>query len=281
MPRAGTGLWRGFDGGWQDDRMLPAPLEVMANRLRDAYAGPPIAPIRDQLAEGGVDAAYAVQEHNTRRWVDEGRRVVGRKIGLTSVAVQRQLGVDQPDFGVLFADMCLADGEPVPFGAIQQPRVEAEVAIVLGRDLESPDVTIHELIGAIDFLLPAIEVVGSRIEGWDISILDTVADNASSGMFVLGTRPVLPGALELRDVGMSLEMNGSVASIGSGAACLGHPYRAALWLARTLARRGAALRAGDVLMTGALGPMVDLRPGSSAVASIQGLGEVRTSMPPT
>jgi 2-keto-4-pentenoate hydratase len=261
-----------------NDREL---VELVAKRLRDAYDGVPIPPIRDELAEGGIDAAYAVQDCNTQFWVSAGRRVVGRKVGLTSTAVQRQLGVDEPDFGALFADMCLSDGESVPGGAIQQARVEAEIALVLGRDLDSNDATISELIGAIEFILPAIEVVGSRIAGWDISITDTVADNASSGMFVLGTRPVLPTAIELRDVGMSLELNGTVVSVGSGAACLGHPYRAALWLVRTMARRGAPLRAGDVVMTGALGPMVDLHPGSSAVATIQGLGDVRTAMSAT
>jgi 2-keto-4-pentenoate hydratase len=253
-------------------------VELVAKRLRNAYAGTPILPVRDELADGGVDAAYAVQECNTQFWVGAGRRIVGRKVGLTSAAVQRQLGVDEPDFGALFADMCLADGEPVACGAIHQARVEAEVAVVLGRDLDAEDATIHELIGAVEFILPAIEVVGSRIAGWDISILDTVADNASSGMFVLGTKPVLPNAIDLRTVGMSLEVDGTVASLGSGAACLGHPYRAALWLVRMMARRGAPLRAGDVVMTGALGPMVDLHPGSSAVATIQGLGDVHTGM---
>src|SRR5207248_1661723 len=153
-----------------------------------------------------------------------------------------------------------------------------EVAIVLARDLDRPDITIVELIAAIDYLLPAIEVVGSRVVGWDISILDTIADNASSGMFVLGTRPVRPADVELRDLGMTLEVNGLVASVGSGAACLGHPYRAALWLARTMAARGAPLRAGEVVMTGALGPMADFVSGASVVASIQGLGQVRTAL---
>jgi 2-keto-4-pentenoate hydratase len=250
-------------------------LGLVAKRIREAYdTFEPIAPVRDDLASGGIEAAYAVQEINTTLWLDAGRRLVGRKIGLTSEAVQRQLRVDQPDFGALFADMCLADGEPVT--SVLQPRVEAEVALVLGRDLPEPDVTIAELLGAVDYLLPAIEVVGSRIAGWDITILDTIADNASCGMYVLGTRPVRPGDIELRDVGMSLEVDGKVASVGSGAACLGHPYRAALWLARRMVAEGTPLQAGDVLMTGALGPMADLGVGSSAVATLDGLGVVRT-----
>jgi 2-keto-4-pentenoate hydratase len=250
----------------------------VAEALRQAELdGAPVPPVREQLEGGGVAAAYAVQRHNESYWTAQGRRVVGRKIGLTSVAVQKQLGVDQPDFGMLLADMCLADGEPLEAGSVLQPRVEAEVALVLGRDLPDADTTLTELLGAVDYLLPAIEVVGSRIQDWDISILDTVADNASCGRVVLGTRPVSPASVDLRDVGMVLELDGAVASVGSGAACLGHPYRAALWLARRMAVEGTPLQAGDLVMTGALGPMVSFAAGASAVASIQGLGQVRVT----
>jgi 2-keto-4-pentenoate hydratase len=255
----------------------PDVIEAVATRLADAYETfQPVAPVRGDLEAGGVAAAYAVQQSVVRRWEAAGRRIVGRKIGLTSLVVQQQLGVDQPDFGALFAHMCLVDGEPVPAGAVLQPRVEAEVALVLDRDIARPDVTVSELVQAIDFIVPAIEVVGSRIAGWDITILDTVADNASSGMFVLGTRPVPPSAIELRNVDMSMTVDDEVVSTGTGAACLGHPYRAALWLARRLATEGDPLRAGDVVMTGALGPMQPLVAGSEVVATISGLGEVRT-----
>jgi 2-keto-4-pentenoate hydratase len=255
-----------------------ATLERIAADLAAAYVtGVPVSPVRDALGEGGIDAAYRVQLLQTRQWVADGRRIVGRKIGLTSEVVQRQLGVDQPDFGVLLADMCLTSGEPVPVGAVLQPRVEAEVALVVNRDLVEPDLTIGELLRAIEFVLPAIEVVGSRIEGWNISILDTVADNASSGMFVLGTRPMKPGDLELRDLTMELSIDGALVSSGVGSACLGHPYRAALWLARRLAGAETPLLAGDVVMTGALGPMVPLAPGAQVVATIEGLGTVHTA----
>lgn len=257
----------------------PDVIGAVATRLADAYETfQPVAPVRDDLEAGGVAAAYAVQQAVARRWNAAGRRIVGRKIGLTSLVVQQQLGVDQPDFGALFAHMCLVDGEPVPAGAVLQPRVEAEVALVLDRDIERPDATVSELVQAIDFVVPAIEVVGSRIAGWDITILDTVADNASSGMFVLGTRPVSPSAIELRDVDMSMTVDDEVVSTGNGAACLGHPYRAALWLARRLAAEGDPLRSGDVVMTGALGPMQPLVAGSEVVATISGLGEVRTRL---
>jgi 2-keto-4-pentenoate hydratase len=190
--------------------------------------------------------------------------------------VQRQLGVDQPDFGALFDDMRLDDGDMVPYRAVLQPRIEAEVALVLNRPLDDEDLTVDQLAAAVDHLLPALEVVGSRIVGWDITILDTIADNASSGMFVLGTTPVRPDTVELRNAAMTLTVNSAVASTGSGAACLGHPYNAALWLARRMVAEGTPLQPGDVVMTGALGPMVDLNPGDVIEATIQGVGAVRT-----
>lgn len=253
-------------------------VDALAERLRDAYTTyVPISPIRGELPAGDVATAYAVQQCNTDHWTAAGRRIAGRKIGLTSEAVQRQLGVDQPDYGVLFDDMVLHDGETVPFRAVLQPRVEAEVAVVLARPLDGPDLTEEDVASAVGHLLPAIEVVGSRIASWDISIVDTIADNASSGMVVLGSTPVDPDGLDLVTASMALRVDGSVASEGTGAACLGHPYRAALWLARKMVDLGTPLRAGDLIMTGALGPMVDLVPGVEVVATIDGLGTVRTS----
>ena len=254
-----------------------ATLESIVERLAVAAAtGTPTAPVRDELAAGGLEAAYAVQSKMVDRWLAEGKRIVGRKIGLTSEVVQQQLGVDQPDLGILTADMCLISGEPIPAGVVLQPRVEAEVALVLGDDITNDDVTVSELIQAIDHILPAIEVVGSRIANWDITILDTVADNASSGMFVLGTRPTKPGDIELADVTMSMSINGEEVSSGVGRACLGHPYRAALWLARHEVRQGRPLKAGDVIMTGALGPMAPLTGTGEVSATISGLGTVTT-----
>lgn len=252
--------------------------DLIAARLRAAYdAFEPIAPIRGELPDSDIAAAYAVQQANTEYWVAQGRRIVGRKIGLTSPAVQEQLGVDQPDFGALFDDMLLHDGGTVPYRAVLQPRVEAEVAFVLGRAVEDPDATVLDLAAAIDHLLPAIEVVGSRIAGWDITIVDTIADNASSGMFVLGTTPVDPAGVDLAAVTMSMTVDGEVVSEGSGAACLGHPYNAALWLAKRMIAEGTPLQAGEVVMSGALGPMKDLTPGSTAIARIDRLGSVRVT----
>ena len=255
-------------------------IEALAARLRHAgESGKAIAPIRDELPD--VAAAYAVQQVNTSYWLAQGRRLVGRKIGLTSKAVQKQLGVDQPDYGMLYADMGLADGEEVPphltFGRLMQPKVEAEVALVLGGDLESPDLTPAEMISAVDYAVAAIEIVGSRIENWNIRIQDTIADNASSGLFVLGNEPRTLDRLDLRLCGMVMERRGEQISVGAGAACLGHPLNAALWLARTMVSMGAPLKAGDVIMTGALGPMAGVAPGDTVEVRISGLGSVRTS----
>jgi len=218
-----------------------------------------------------------VQKINTGKWLDEGRRLTGRKIGLTAKAVQKQLGVDQPDYGMLFADMCYVDGEEMPASRLMQPRVEAEVALVLEKDLTQSQLTLPDMIAATAYALPAIEVVGSRIAKWDIKIVDTIADNASSGLFVLGTKPVKLDQIDLRMCGMVMENKGDQVSIGAGVACLGNPLTAALWLARKMVDVGMPLRAGDVIMTGALGPMAPVVPGDVLEARISGLGSVRAA----
>lgn len=236
--------------------------------------GQTIAPLRDRLARTDVDGAYAIQEANTRAWLAEGRRLVGRKIGLTSLAVQAQLGVDQPDFGMLFADMAVGDGEPVAAGRLIQPKVEAEVALILGRDLTHERHTYADLIRATDYALPAIEVVDSRIANWNIRFVDTVADNASSGLFVLGSQPRRLGELDLTACAMDMRQGDEVVSRGNGRACLGNPLNAAVWLADVMVRYGRPLQAGDIVLTGALGPMVNAGPGQTFVAEIAGLGSV-------
>ena len=258
-----------------DTAVNPAPdIMKAADRLTgSAETGKPCQPVRDLLAD--VESAYAVQRFNVERALAAGRRLVGRKIGLTSPAVQRQLGVGQPDFGALFADMAVTNGGIVAAGRLLQPKVEAEVALVLGRDLPHGDCTVADLLRATEFALPALEIVDSRIAGWDISIVDTIADNASSGLFVLGDTPVPLDRLDLRSVRMTLSRNGEVVSEGSGTDCLGGPLNAALWLASTLARRGDPLRAGDLVLTGALGPMVAAAPSYVFHANISGLGSVQ------
>jgi 2-keto-4-pentenoate hydratase len=256
------------------EAILGRDLETTAARLRDAYAGSVIPPLRDALEPNDVDGAYAVQAINTRFWEAAGRRIVGRKVGLTAKAVQQQLGVDQPDFGVLFDDMEVADGGVIPSGRLIQPKAEAEVALVLGSDLAGSEITRADVEAAVAEVAAAIEIVDSRIADWKISFADTVADNGSSAMFVLSeTRKPLAG-LDLWTCGMALEVNGALVSLGAGCACLGHPLNAAAWLAQTLAVRGEPLRAGDIILTGALGPMVPIQPGDSVRATIGGLGTV-------
>ena len=249
-------------------------MAALARRLRDAYAGGAVAPLRDGLDPGDAVGAYAVQALNTAYWIGQGRRVVGRKVGLTAKAVQAQLGVDQPDFGVLFDDMAIADGGVLAASRVLQPKAEAEVAIVLARDVTNPAASAADIAAATDHAVAAIEIVDSRIADWKICFADTVADNGSSAFYVLGSvRKPLAG-LDLYTCGMALEVNGALASLGAGAACLGHPIEAAAWLARTLAAAGDPLRAGDVVLTGALGPMVALIPGDHVEAKIGGLGSV-------
>ena len=253
-------------------------ISEAATRLFDAGRNSvPVAPIRDMLEPGDLAAAYAAQDINTKRWLESGRRLVGRKIGLTSLAVQKQLGVDQPDYGMLFDDMAVPDGWEMHSKQLIQPKVEAEVAFVIGRDLDHERLTIADILRAVEFALPAIEVVDSRIADWKIGILDTIADNASSGLYVLGNQPKKLENLDLRMAGMVMESAGEPISVGSGAACLGNPLSATLWLAKTMARVGRPLKAGDTVMSGALGPMAPVKWGDVVEARIAGLGSVRAA----
>ncbi|ASU40270.1 2-keto-4-pentenoate hydratase [Herbaspirillum sp. meg3] len=250
-------------------------IEQAAERLWQAHAAAqPCDPVRDLIGTSDVDAAYAIQQRNTDRWIAQGRRLVGRKIGLTSKAVQKQLGVDQPDFGMLFADMCVADGEAIDITRILQPKIEAEIALVIERPLNHAKHTIADIINATAYALPALEIVGSRVAGWDIRLTDTIADNASSGLFVLGSRPVKLADFDIVNCGMLMERRGDQVSIGAGAACLGNPLNAAVWLADVMARVGNPLQPGDIIMTGALGPMVVAAAGDVFDAQIEGLGRV-------
>jgi len=248
--------------------------EETAERLRAAYSAGPVAPLRDVLGATDAAGAYAIQDANTRFWQAQGRRIVGRKIGLTAKAVQAQLGVDQPDYGVLFDDMHIQSGGVLWSSKVIQPKAEAEIALVLDRDITNPDITPDELAQATAYAVAAIEIVDSRIADWKITFADTVADNGSSAFFVLGEDRRKLDGLDLYTCGMALEINGAVASLGAGAACLGHPLNAAAWLARTLVGLGESLKAGDILLTGALGPMVVIKPGDRVEAKVGGVGAV-------
>ncbi|MGF6743997.1 2-keto-4-pentenoate hydratase [Paraburkholderia sp. CNPSo 3155] len=263
--------------------MTQQNIQAIAARLREAErTREVIEPVRGEIALGGIplddmSAAYAVQQANVDARIAAGERIVGRKIGLTSLAVQKQLGVDQPDFGALFANMAYGDNQPMPLASLIQPKVEAEIALVLKHDLVREKHTYVDLINATDYALAAIEVVDSRIRGWDIRFVDTVADNASSALFVLGSRPVPLADVDLFNAAMTLERDGEVLSRGGGAACLGNPLNAAIWLADRMAQLGTPLRAGDVVLTGALGPMVAVTQPGIYTANIEGLGSLRAT----
>jgi 2-keto-4-pentenoate hydratase len=253
-------------------------LDMLASRLQTASdTAVAVAPIRGEILESDIASAYAIQERQTKARLDAGWRLVGRKIGLTAKSVQKQLGVDQPDFGMLFDRMAVPDGETVEIAELIAPKCEAEVAFVLGADLALEHPTTVDALDAIAYVLPAIEIVDSRIADWNIRIVDTIADNASSARYVLGNRPVKLDAFDLRLCGMALHRNGAGVSYGAGAACLGSPITALLWLAARMHAGGRSLRAGDVILSGALGPMVPALAGDVFEARIGGLGSVRVS----
>jgi len=261
---------------------MPQAAEHFAQALFDAEQyRQAIAPIRAELGEHAtVDDAYAIQDINTERALNSGRRLVGRKIGLTSVAVQKQLGVDSPDFGMLFADMAYGDGEAIAAGKLIQPKVEAEIALVLKADLTQAQHTYADIISATDYALAAIEVVDSRIENWKISLLDTVADNASSAAYVLSSQPVSLADVDLVNCKMQMTRAGEVVSEGIGKACLANPLNAAVWLADEMVKRGRPLQKGDFVLTGALGPMVVANPGDEFQVQIDGFGSVTAVFAP-
>ncbi len=245
-----------------------------AASLRSAYAKGPIAPIWHAEPQATVDDAYRIQAINCEQWRRAGRAEVGAKIGLTSEAVQNQLGVDQPDSGVLFADMQVGKMETVAQGRLWQPRVEAEIAFVLAQTISEVDCSPADLIGFIAYALPALEIVDSRISDWDINIVDTIADNASAGLFVVGETPVDVRSIDLTGCKMRLEKNGRLVSEGSGSACLGNPLHALLWLASKRIASNIPLQAGDIILSGALGAMVAATSGDRFFAQIDGVGQV-------
>lgn len=257
----------------------PAAIRSAAAVLQHAQdTCTPCPPVRDLLPDGTTATGYAVQDVLTLAKINAGKRIVGRKVGLTSSAVQAQLGVDQPDFGVLFDDMACAQDQPVDSSLLLQPRIEAEIAFVLAEDLDHDDIDNISSRAAIAAVVPALEIVDSRIAGWDISFVDTVADNASSGLYVLGDNPTALGDRDLREVEMRMvDGAGTTVSTGTGAACLGDPINALTWLARTARDHGRPLRAGDLILSGAIGPMVPAAPGDSFTAHLRGIGSVRAT----
>ncbi|MCU1626701.1 MAG: 2-oxopent-4-enoate hydratase [Pseudonocardia sp.] len=234
----------------------------------------PVAPLTDRHPDLDVTDAYAIQTLNIDRRVKEGQRIIGRKVGLTSKPMQEMLGVDEPDFGVLTDEMIVEDGDLIDLGRLVQPRVEAELAFVMAEDLAGPGVTSARALAAIEGALPSVEIVDSRVADWKIKLVDTVADNASSGLLVLGgrMRPVVE--LDLRLLGVVVSRHGQLLDTGAGAAALGNPARCVAWLANKLGSLGSGLKAGDVVLPGAVHKMVPVQPGDVFRAEFAHLGAV-------
>lgn len=252
-----------------------------AGLLLGAYeTGTPIAPLTTTYDDLTLEDAYAIQVLQIDRFIAEGRRVLGRKVGLTSAAMQRLLGVDEPDFGHILDDFFFLEHAPIPLARFVQPRIEPEVAFVLRRSLSGPGVTVHEAISAIDFVLPALEIVDSRIEDWKIGLFDTIADNASSGAVVLGSTPTALADVDLRLAGCVMTRNGAVAGTGAGGAVLGSPITSLVWLANTVGARGVTLEAGQVILPGSVCAMSPVAAGDVFTATFAGLGSVTARFGP-
>jgi 2-keto-4-pentenoate hydratase len=249
-------------------------VEKAAAGLLGAYATrTPVPPLTATYTDISVDDAYAIQRIQANAWIKDGAVVKGHKVGLTSAAMQRQLGVDRPDFGVLTDRMFLPEGVTADIGRFLQPRAEPEIAFVLGKPLNGPGVTVAEAVAAIDFVLPALEIIDSRIADWKITLADTIADNASSGGLVLGSRPARPGDIDLSLTGCLLHRNGRLIDTGAGGAVLGgSPVNALVWLANVLGERGVALAAGHVILPGSVTAAVPVRPGDTISAAFDRIG---------
>jgi 2-keto-4-pentenoate hydratase len=255
--------------------MTAESVELAAAALLGAYASHvPVAPLTATYPGISVTDAYAIQLAQVAAWTKNGARVKGHKVGLTSAAMQRQLGVDQPDFGHLLDDMFLPEGVTADIGRFVQPKAEPEIAFVLKAPLAGPGVTVAEALAAVDFVLPALEIIDSRIADWKITLADTIADNASSGGVVLGARPVSPATLDLALTGCLLHRNGRLIDTGAGGAVLGSPVNALVWLANTLGARGVALEAGHVILPGAVCAAIPFARGDTVSATFDRIGSV-------
>lgn len=234
----------------------------------------PTEPLTPMFADAPLSVAYEIAQAQVQAWEKDGDVVKGHKVGLASRAMQRQAGVTQPDFGQLTSSMFFLEHQPIPPGTFIQPRIEPEFAFVLSRPLRGPGVTIAEAAAAVDFVLPALEIVDSRIRAWQIGIFDTVADNASSGGVVLGSHPVALADVDLRLAGCTLHVNGDLVDTGAGGAVLGSPLNALVWLANTVGPLGVTLEPGHVVLPGSMTRAVPLGPGDCVVATVAGLGSV-------
>ena len=248
-------------------------LAALGDELHNALTtGTTVPPLSGRGHDLTIEDAYRIQERMLRHRYAAGARIVGKKVGATSRAVQTLLGVNQPDFGMLLSDMIYNEGDVIPMARLIQPKAEGEIAFLLKRDLMGPGVTVADVLAATEFVMPCFEIVDSRIENWKIGIVDTVADNASCGVFALGGAALSPRDVDLALCGMVLEKNGEVVATGAGAAALGHPANAVAWLANTLGPLGIGLKAGEVVLSGSLATLIPIVAGDHLSMTIGGLG---------
>lgn len=232
-------------------------------------------PIRELIEASDIKSAYEIQKIITQKKITQGEKIVGFKVGLTSLAVQKQLGVDQPDFGVLWQSKEIINHGTVNFGELMQPKAEAEIAFVLSKDIHDLPLDGKDFLEKyVSYIAPSIELVGSRISNWDIRIADTVADNASASHFILGDPVEEIISFDFVGFKMQLMKNNEIASEGVGAACMGNPIDAALWLIKTLLNSGSKIEKGSIILSGALGPMVACETGDHFEAKIDGMSSV-------
>lgn len=248
---------------------------ALATLLLDAYGTRTPVPPLTETADGlTLDDAYAIQQLQISSRLAGGAAIAGYKVGLTSEPMRQQFGVTEPDFGHLLTDMAYPADSSVPVSAFLQPRAEPEIALVLGGTLRGPRLSVSDIIAATAYAVPAIEIIDSRIANWKISLLDTVADNASSGGYVIGQSPVPVDRLDLSLTGCVLRHNGRIVATGAGAAVLGSPLHAATWLANELIGRGAELEPGHIILTGSITASIPVAPGDAVTASFDRLGSV-------
>ena len=253
--------------------MTPVLIQTLGDELYDALtACRVVEPLTTRHPDITLDDAYAIQQRLNARRIAAGEHIIGKKIGVTSQAVMDMLGVYQPDFGMLTDAMVYNEGQAISAATLIQPRAEGEIAFVLKRDLVGPGVSAADVLAATDGVMACFEIVDSRIRDWKIKVQDTVADNASCGVFVLGDKLVDVRGLDLATCGRVLEKNGEIVATGAGAAALGAPANAVAWLANTLGRLGIPLLAGEVILSGSLAIMVPVKAGDSLRVTIGGIG---------
>lgn len=258
-------------------------MSIVTNKIREYAAllsdaektGVGTNPLTTLDPSLSVTEAYHIQLENIQMKVEQGKKIIGKKIGLTSLAMQKLLGVDEPDYGHLLDSMEVTNGGTISIEKVLQPKVEAELAFVLKKDLIGPNITTLDVLQATDYIVPALEIVDSRVKDWKIKLPDTIADNASSGFYVLGDRKAKVDEINLELLGMVLSKNNEIVNTGVGAAALGNPATCVAWLANKLSEFGIPLKAGEIILSGALSAAADAKAGDTFSARFAHLGEVK------